>query len=112
PQSWRALARLRGCPGSVLATGPVRTREALLRAKVRCVMTMGPGRAACLVLAGALASRASAQTIAPADFLPLGAGAQWLYERGSGSGPTQVRLNVVDVNQADSGTRYLVEVPF
>jgi len=75
-------------------------------------MTMGPGRAACLVLAGALASRASAQTIAPADFLPLGAGAQWLYERGSGSGPTQVRLNVVDVNQADSGTRYLVEVPF
>jgi len=59
-----------------------------------------------------LAARAAAQTIAPADFLPLGPGAQWLYERSSGGGPTQVRLNVVDVNQASSGTRYLVEVPF
>ena len=66
----------------------------------------------CLVATGALAAGASAQTIAPADFLPLGPGAQWLYERASGTGPTQVRLDVIDVNEASSGTRYLLEVPF
>jgi hypothetical protein len=73
---------------------------------------MGLGRVLCLIASGALAARASAQTIAPADFLPLGAGAQWLYERASGTGPTQVRLDVIDVNEASSGTRYLLEVPF
>jgi hypothetical protein len=70
------------------------------------------GRLACLLVTSALVARASAQTIAPADFLPLGAGAQWLVERTSGSGPTQVRVEVVDVNVESSGTRYLLEVPF
>jgi len=68
-------------------------------------------RVVCLVGTGAFAASASAQTIAPAEYLPLGPGAQWLYERASGTGPTQVRLDVIDVNEASSGTRYLVEVP-
>src|SRR5262249_17595354 len=72
---------------------------------------MSLARVVCLVVTAALAARASAQTIAPADYLPLGPGAQWLYERASGTGPTQVRLDVIDVNEASSGTRYLVEVP-
>lgn len=65
-----------------------------------------------VIASGALAARASAQAIAPADFLPLGPGAQWLFERATGTGPTQVRLEVIDVNEASSGTRYLLEVPF
>ena len=72
---------------------------------------MGVVRIACL-LAVALAGHASAQAIAPADFLPLGAGAQWLVDRVSGTGPTQVRLEVTNVNPVDTGTRYLLEVPF
>src|SRR5262249_13598026 len=69
-------------------------------------------RLACLVASGALAGRAGAQTIAPADFLPLGAGAQWLYQRATGSGRSDLRLDVIDVNQASTGTRYVLEVPF
>lgn len=61
---------------------------------------------------GTLAARASAQAIAPADYLPLGPGAQWLYERTSGTGPKEVRLEVTDVNEASTGTRYVLEVPF
>lgn len=69
-------------------------------------------RLACLVASAGLATRAAAQTIAPADFLPLGAGAQWLYQRASGNGPSDLRLDVIDVNQASTGTRYVLEVPF
>jgi len=69
-------------------------------------------RIACLVISAALAARASAQTIAPVDYLPLGPGAQWLYERATGSGPKEVRVQVTDVNETSSGTRYLLEMPF
>src|SRR5262245_1520024 len=65
-----------------------------------------------LLVSVAFAGRASAQAIAPADYLPLSADAQWLFDRTSGSGPTEVRLDVTDVNEADTGTRYLLEVPF
>src|SRR5262249_14524964 len=111
PRRWRLVARIGKTRrlGEVYSRPHARKRAAPLRAAARVVML---GRAACLVLAGALASRASAQTIAPADFLPLGPRAHWLHKRASGNGPKQVRLNVVDVNEASSGTRYLVEVPF
>lgn len=64
------------------------------------------------VACAAIAPRASAQAIAPADFLPLGAAPQWRYERVEGSGPQEVRLDVVGVNPAASGTRYVLEFPF
>jgi hypothetical protein len=57
------------------------------------------------------AARASAQTIAPADYLPLGATPQWLLELVQGNGPGKLRIDVVDVNPADTGTRYVLEVP-
>jgi len=63
---------------------------------------------ACLVAGG----RASAQSIRPADYLPLGDGAQWQFERTAGGGPADLHLEVTDVNQTDTGTRYLLELPF
>src|SRR5690349_20430447 len=89
--------RTRRRPNDTAERGPMRTGVARLLA---LVATLG------------LAAGASAQAIAPADFLPLGPGAQWSYQKASGSGPAEVRLNVVDVNETSSGTRYLVEVPF
>jgi hypothetical protein len=60
------------------------------------------------VLAGAVAS---AQATDPADYLPLGQGFQWQYERITGSGPSDLHLEVTDVTVADTGTRYFVDVP-
>lgn len=57
------------------------------------------------------ATRASAQTIAPADYLPLAATPQWLLELVQGNGPGKLRMDVVDVNPVDTGTRYVLEVP-
>jgi len=59
----------------------------------------------------AYATRASGQPINPADYLPLGQGFQWQYERIAGSGPSDLHLEVTDVTVAESGTRYFIEVP-
>jgi hypothetical protein len=72
---------------------------------------MQVGRVLGLIVCLALATRASAQSIRPADYLPLGQGAQWQYNRVAGSGPSDLHLEVTDVNVADSGTRYFIEVP-
>lgn len=72
---------------------------------------MTVGRALSLIAGLVLATRASAQSIRPADYLPLGQGAEWQYERTAGSGPADLHLEVTDVTVADSGTRYFVEVP-
>jgi hypothetical protein len=63
---------------------------------------------ACLL---ASATRASAQSIAPADYLPLAQGTQWQFERVAGSGPADLHLEVTDVEVADTGTRYFISVP-
>jgi hypothetical protein len=52
-----------------------------------------------------------AQGIAPTDYLPLGADPQWLLEVAQGTGPSNLRIDVTDVNEADTGTRYVLEVP-
>src|SRR5262249_42071976 len=64
-----------------------------------------------LVLSVAAATLASAQTIAPVDYLPLGQGFQWQLTRTAGGGPSDLHLEVTDVNVADSGTRYLLDIP-
>ena len=64
-----------------------------------------------LAVLAALATIASAQTIRPMDYLPLGQGAQWQFQRTAGSGPSDLHLEVTEVNVADSGTRYFLEVP-
>jgi hypothetical protein len=69
------------------------------------------GRALGLIPGLVLATRASAQSIRPVDYLPLGQGAQWQYERTAGSGPTDLPLEVTDVTVAGRGTRYFVAVP-
>jgi len=58
-----------------------------------------------------LARSSVAQEIAPPDYLPLGADPEWLLELVEGTGPSKLRLDVIDVNEADTGTRYLLEVP-
>jgi len=55
--------------------------------------------------------RAFAQAIAPADYLPLGADPEWLLELVQGSGQSKLRIDVIDVNEVDTGTRYVLEVP-
>ena len=57
------------------------------------------------------ASPATAQPISPADYLPLGQGAEWQFERASGSGRSKLRLEVTDVNVTDTGTRYAIAIP-
>jgi hypothetical protein len=54
---------------------------------------------------------AFAQAIAPGDYLPLGADPEWLLELVQGSGPSKLRIDVIDVNEVDTGTRYVLEVP-
>src|SRR5262245_883725 len=56
-------------------------------------------------------SAAHPQVINPADYLPLGDGFQWQYQRAAGSGPSSLHLEVTDVNATDTGTRYFLEVP-
>ena len=71
-------------------------------------------RAIVLVACLAAAPRASAQPtspISPADYLPLALGAQWRLERVAGSGQSKVFLEVTDVNVADTGTRYSIDIP-
>jgi hypothetical protein len=72
---------------------------------------MNVGRVLLVIACLADAMRASGQPIQPADYLPLGQGFQWQYERIGGSGPSDLHLEVTDVNVADSGTRYFIEVP-
>lgn len=74
-------------------------------------MRLKIGRAVLVIVCLGGALQASAQSIRPADYLPLGEGAQWQYERVAGSGPANLHLEVTDVNVADSGTRYFLEVP-
>jgi hypothetical protein len=69
------------------------------------------GRAVLVIVCLGGALRASAQSIRPADYLPLGQGAQWQYERVAGSGPASLHLEVTEVNVVDTGTRYSLEVP-
>ena len=73
------------------------------------VLTIARALAVLVCLAGA--TRASAQAISPADYFPLGQGAQWQLQRTAGSGPSDLHLEVTDVTTADSGTRYFMEVP-
>jgi hypothetical protein len=73
------------------------------------LQTAARGLAVLVCLAGA--TGASAQTIRPMDYLPLGQGAQWQLQRVAGSGPADLHLEVTDVTVADSGTRYFVEIP-
>jgi hypothetical protein len=55
--------------------------------------------------------RAFAQAIAPEDYLPLGADPEWLLELAQGNGPSKLRIDVIDVNEVETGTRYVLEVP-
>src|SRR5262249_21045229 len=73
------------------------------------VVTATRALAALACLVGATV--ASAQAIRPVDYLPLGQGAQWQFQRVAGSGPADLHLEVTDVTVADSGTRYFVQVP-
>ena len=54
---------------------------------------------------------AAAQAISPMDYLPLGQGFQWQYERIAGGGPSDLHLEVTDVTVADTGTRYFIAIP-
>jgi hypothetical protein len=76
---------------------------------VNAAVAVARGLALLASLAGA--TIASAQAIRPIDYLPLGQGAQWQFQRTAGSGPPDLHLEVTDVNVADSGTRYFMEVP-
>lgn len=69
------------------------------------------GRALVVIACLAGATRAPAQTIRPAEYLPLGQGAQWQFDRVAGDGPSDLHLEVTDVNMTDTGTRYFVNVP-
>jgi hypothetical protein len=71
----------------------------------------GRGGVVTFLFCAVFVARASAQTITPPDYLPLGADPQWLFERVAGSGPNQTRIDIVDVNPVDSGVRYLLEIP-
>jgi hypothetical protein len=70
-----------------------------------------PSTCVAFALSLVAAALASAQTIAPVDYLPLGQGFQWQFTRTAGGGPSDLHLEVTDVNVADSGTRYLLDVP-
>jgi len=65
-----------------------------------------------LALTLACVGPASAETIAPADYLPLDADPQWLLERVSGDGPEQIRITVTNANPVSGGVRYELELPF
>ena len=69
------------------------------------------GRALVVIVRLAAATTVSAQTIRPVDYLPLSQGTQWQFEKVTGSGPSNLHLEVTDVNVTDTGTRYLLEVP-
>jgi hypothetical protein len=69
------------------------------------------GRAVALLACLAAGAPAAAQSIRPADYLPLAQGTQWQLDRVAGSGPSDLHLEVTDVNVADSGTRYFIAVP-
>src|SRR5262245_2289412 len=69
------------------------------------------GRALAVIVCLAVATTVSAQTIRPVDYLPLSQGAQWQFEKVTGSAPTNLHVEVTDVNVTDTGTRYLLEVP-
>src|SRR5688572_18285540 len=58
-----------------------------------------------------LAGVAWAQTISPVDYLPLGEGAEWQFDRVAGSGESKLHLEITDVNVTDTGTRYLFDIP-
>lgn len=60
----------------------------------------------------AFSAHASAQTIAPADYLPLDADPQWLLQRVTGDGPEQVRIAVTNETPVSGGVRYELELPF
>jgi len=75
------------------------------------VKIVAVARALVVLASLAGATRASAQAIRPADYFPLGQGAQWQLQRTVGSGPADLHLEVTDVTVADSGTRYFMEVP-
>src|SRR4029453_6349581 len=72
---------------------------------------MKVGRVLALIPWLVAAPRVSAQSISPADYLPLGQGYEWQLNRVSGSGKDKVRLEVTDVNATDTGTRYLIDMP-
>lgn len=71
-----------------------------------------PVRLPALVLTLACIAPVSAQTIAPADYLPLAADPQWLLARVSGDGPAQIRITRTSVNPVAGGVRYELELPF
>jgi hypothetical protein len=68
------------------------------------------GALAAIVCFG-MCSGVSAQTIRPVDYFPLALGSQWQYERVTGSGPSNLHLEVTQVTMADTGTRYFIDVP-
>ena len=72
---------------------------------MRLLLTLGV--VACL----GMAQPTWAQAISPADYLPLGEGAEWQLDRISGSGQSKLRLEVTEVNVTDTGTRYLIDMP-
>ena len=68
------------------------------------IRTMAGAAAAALLVLFA-PSVVHAQAINPADYLPLGQGFQWQYERVAGSGPSDLHVEVADVNvTVDAGT--------
>jgi hypothetical protein len=72
---------------------------------------MMAGRALVLVAWLVFAPRVSAQPINPRDYLPLGEGAEWQLKRVAGSGPSNLHLEITDVNVTDTGTRYVFDIP-
>src|SRR5439155_19690861 len=47
----------------------------------------------------------------PVHYLPPGLGSQWQFARVTGSGPSNLHLEVTQVTMADTGPRYLIDVP-
>ena len=54
---------------------------------------------------------ARAQTISPVDYLPLGEGAEWQFDRVAGTGESKLHLEITEVNVTETGTRYLFDIP-
>ena len=69
------------------------------------------GRILAVIGCFAAATSVSAQTIRPVDYFPLSQGAQWQFQKVTGTGPNNLHLEVTQVTVTDTGTRYFIDVP-